>query len=319
MDLPPNPWLALPPVAPFVLAEDRPTLDIFNRRARPDLRVETSLLPEPFVGRIDAPIVLLLLNPGLSDGDFCLHQQADFCRRATAPTLGDYLAAVSQYVREEPTLTGTPEHVRSVKKTVQICLARGLARALIADLKKRVPELDARAGEHVVAGGLRNVQADVSEYHELDGLRLGIEIKPVNLAVGRALWNRFGDIRAFAVNVHLKFPFAVVGGVLVVPTYERTKKGIDKSTVQLITRAINRLVRGGKRHNESEAAHLLEGIGVIVYDPKTGAFDVSLPPPNSGLRWEEFVRDLAEAYDARFGEGSPASLAEDAEDADPAT
>jgi len=49
-------------------------------------------------------------------------------------------------------------------------------------------------------------------HHELDGLRLAVEIKPVNLAVGRALWNRCGDILAFAVNLYLKFPFAVVRG-----------------------------------------------------------------------------------------------------------
>src|SRR5213075_3432256 len=78
------------------------------------------------------------------------------------------------------------------------------------------------AGEKNVAGALRVVRADVSETHDLDGLRLAVEIKPVNLAVGRALWNRFGDIRTFAVNIHLKFPFAVVGGVLVIPTYEET-------------------------------------------------------------------------------------------------
>jgi hypothetical protein len=47
-------------------------------------------------------------------------------------------------------------------------------------------------------------------------------LKPINLAVGRAIWNRFGDIRTFAVNIHLKFPFAAVGGVLVIPTYEET-------------------------------------------------------------------------------------------------
>ena len=59
------------------------------------------------------------------------------------------------------------------------------------------------------------MKADVSESNALDGLRLAIEIKPINVAVGRAIWNRFGDIRTFAVNLHLKFPFAVAGGVLV--------------------------------------------------------------------------------------------------------
>lgn len=87
------------------------------------------------------------------------------------------------------------------------------------------------------------------EVHELDGLRLAVELKPINLAVGRAIWNRFGDIRTSAVNVHLRFPFAVVGGVLVVPTFEviGTKEALKaKEQGQAST--------GGGRPPQSEAA-----------------------------------------------------------------
>lgn len=73
-----NPWVALPTKAPFVLEADRPAIDRYNRTARPDRYVQTSLMPEPFVGRVNAPILLLLLNPGLSDDDFGLHARADF-------------------------------------------------------------------------------------------------------------------------------------------------------------------------------------------------------------------------------------------------
>jgi hypothetical protein len=223
-------------------------------------------------------------------------------------TLADYVRAVSEYVRRAPTLAVGP------KKAAQLRLSYGLGQALVADLSGRLPQLAAKAGEHKVAGALRTVLADVSEYHELDGLRLAVEIKPVNLAVGRALWNRFGDIRAFAVNLHLKFPFAVVGGVLVIPTYEVSKKGAKKPTVQLIDRTIGRLVRAGRRQNESEASHLLEGIGIIVYDPDAGTLLNGLPPVGSGLRWDEFVGHMVEAYDARFGEGVGSSLIEAGEE-----
>lgn len=79
-----NPWLKLPPEPPFVLPEDRPAIETFNRSAVPDYRVETALMPEPFVGRPDAPILLLLLNPGVSDDDFALHEQPDFRQRVRA-------------------------------------------------------------------------------------------------------------------------------------------------------------------------------------------------------------------------------------------
>jgi hypothetical protein len=174
----------------------------------------------------------------------------------------------------------------------------------VRELRGYLPGLSAAAGEREVAGALRTVKADVSESNPLDGLRLAIEIKPVNVAVGRAIWNRFGDIRVFAVNLHLKFPFAVVGGVLVIPTYEeeiRQGKRVRRPTQQLILRAVERLTRAGGRRSEGDAPHLLEGVGVLVYDPETGELDRELPPAGSGLRWDELVRELARAYGARFG------------------
>lgn len=211
-----------------------------------------------------------------------------------SPTINDYIKGVSEYVRGRSTITD------GQAKAAQIRLSAALALALVADLRKHLPDLAAEVGERDVSGALRIVKADVSEIHRLDGLRLAIEIKPVNLAVGRAIWNRFGDIRTFAVNLHLKFPFAVVGGVLVIPTYEMsgTKR---KDTTHLIQRAVDRLARAGGRETEGDAPHLLEGVGVVVYDPDKGALDPATPPPGSRLRWDEFIEDLARAYNARFG------------------
>ncbi len=254
-------------------------------------------------------------------------------------TITDYIRAVSAYVQHQGGLARGP------KKAAQIRLSNALARAFVHDLQSKLPKLKAHSGERTVAGALRTTKADVSESHELDGLRLAVELKPVNLAVGRAIWNRFGDLRTFAVNLHLKFPFAVVGGVLVIPIYEETgtkaaveaevieavaaEKGDStdpdengeeiaeelelttpptarpstptrKSTTHLIDRAVRRLVRAGGRATEAEAAHLLEGIAVVAYDPETGTIDANLPAQGSGLRWDEFIESLAKAYEARF-------------------
>lgn len=244
--------------------------------------------------------------------------------------------AVSTYVREQSGLAAGP------KKAAQIRLSNALGRAFVNDLHAKLPMLrGAIVGERKVAGALRTTNADVSETHELDGLRLAVELKPVNLAVGRAIWNRFGDLRTFAVNLHLKFPFAVIGGVLVIPTYEEvgTRAAAEataseedtaemgnstdmvttaepappieieqasglapgqRSTRHLIERAVQRLVRAGGRKTEADAAHLLEGIAVIAYDPNTGRSAPDLPAPGSGLRWEEFIDAMAKAYEARF-------------------
>jgi len=264
-------------------------------------------------------------------------EEIDSLSALEACTIQDYLNGVSAYVRQGSSLAASP------KKAAQIRLSKALARSLADELAVRIPQLKNRlvTEERKVAGGLRSVNADVSESHELDGLRLAVELKPINLAVGRAIWNRFGDIRTFAVNIHLKFPFAVVGGVLVIPTYEETEtkaakkaekleevvaedkatlfdleedlasvKELDcetevtqprrKSTTHLIEKAIARLIRAGGRKSEADAAHLLEGIAVVVYDPDTGAIDRNLPALDSGLRWENCISDLVIAYKSRF-------------------
>jgi hypothetical protein len=246
-------------------------------------------------------------------------------------TISDYVLGVSAYVRLQSKLAAGP------KKASQIRLSNALARALAEAIEVQLPSIAGKlvTEERKIAGGLRTAKADLSESHPLDGLRLAVEIKPINLAVGRAIWNRFGDIRTFAVNIHLKFRFAVVGGVLVVPIYEETgttaareaeaeeeareqdeivstgegqsQTGVTtvtstsrKSTVHLIARAIERLHRAGGRKSEAESDHLLEGIAVIVYDPDTGTIDPNLPKPGLGLRWDEFITNLVTAYRARF-------------------
>lgn len=244
----------------------------------------------------------------------------------TPCTIHDYIRGVSAYVRLQSQLGA------GAKKASQIRLSNALARALAHEIEQRLPQLRGRiiTAEQKVAGGLRTANADLSESHRLDGLRLAVELKPINLAVGRAIWNRFGDIRTFAVNIHLKFPFAVVGGVLVIPTYEevgtpaaaeaeveevqaQNGEADDASppsppsipsgrrpTLHLINRAIERLIRAGGRKSEAEAAHLLEGIAVVVYDPESGALASDVPKMGSGLRWEEFVEAIVTAYSARF-------------------
>lgn len=204
-------------------------------------------------------------------------------------------------------------------KVAQIRLSAALGRTLLHDLRHEIERLNegrlpkeridafrsAFAGERRVGGGLRSVNADLSEMTAENGLTLAVEIKPVHLAVGRAMWNRFGDIRSFAVNIHLKFPFAVLGAVTTYPTMERASSGRDdawKSTEHLIARAIGRFRKAGSRDREDQAPYLLEGTAVVVFDHETGDLHPTLPPKDSGLRWEEFVHRMVDQYVIRFVE-----------------
>ena len=58
-----NPWRHLPDIPPFVLDSDRRAIEEFNASASADTHVHLDLLPEPFLGNKDAPVVLLNLNP----------------------------------------------------------------------------------------------------------------------------------------------------------------------------------------------------------------------------------------------------------------
>src|SRR5215208_3623307 len=91
-------------------------------------------------------------------------------------------------------------------------------------------------GEHKDSGSLRSRDADISESHKLDGLRVAIEIKPVNL--------------------HLKFPFCVIGGVLVIPTWEETG-----------TRAAKKAEKTEEAIEEEDIETLVSGAG---NNPKAG-------------------------------------------------
>lgn len=76
-----NPWKQLPDRPPFVLCEDAPLIDAYNVTAKDDFLLHTEILPEPFIGRTDAPIVVLGLNPGFKEIDREYHSQPKFVRR----------------------------------------------------------------------------------------------------------------------------------------------------------------------------------------------------------------------------------------------
>src|SRR5688500_11833358 len=79
-----NPWLDLPRRAPYILPLDAPYVHCFNENASRDHRIELSLLPDPINGNLGAPIVVLLLNPGVNRKDFAVNARPDFKKRVFA-------------------------------------------------------------------------------------------------------------------------------------------------------------------------------------------------------------------------------------------
>lgn len=66
-----NPWIELSETEPYVLPSDLEQVMTFNARRRLSecKRLQLHVVPEPYIGRIDAPIVFLKLNPGFRPDD----------------------------------------------------------------------------------------------------------------------------------------------------------------------------------------------------------------------------------------------------------
>lgn len=77
-----NPWRLLPDKPPFVLPDDEKAVRDFNKRAPEDFKLRIDeLIPEPFVGNPEAPIVLLGNNPGYRADRVQMKQESAFVAR----------------------------------------------------------------------------------------------------------------------------------------------------------------------------------------------------------------------------------------------
>ena len=66
-----NPWLNLPDDPPFVLREDEPYIEAFNslHKASDVHWINLAHTPEPRLGPVDAPVIILQLNPSYSEAE----------------------------------------------------------------------------------------------------------------------------------------------------------------------------------------------------------------------------------------------------------
>ncbi len=106
---PVNPWSGLPTHdAPHVLQQDLPIVEAFNKRYAhdPDIKIQSHLLPEPFIGDPSARVYLLNLNPGYSPKDDDWHRKPVY-RNAIIENLGHKTAEYPFYFLD-PRLQDAP-------------------------------------------------------------------------------------------------------------------------------------------------------------------------------------------------------------------
>ena len=106
-----NPWSQLPTDAePHVLEGDLSIVEKFNEHYahNPDIKIQSHLLPEPFIGDPRARVYLLNLNPGYSPEDDDWHRNRGVYRNAIIENLGHKTAEYPFYFLD-PSLADAPD------------------------------------------------------------------------------------------------------------------------------------------------------------------------------------------------------------------
>ena len=73
-----NPWVNYEFNGSAFHKEDAKEVEKFNNKAKPEFKLSAELLPDPYIGNINSKILLLALNPGLSEADFLTHSELNF-------------------------------------------------------------------------------------------------------------------------------------------------------------------------------------------------------------------------------------------------
>ena len=145
---------------------------------------------------------------------------------------------------------------------------------------------------------------------------IAVDAKTIMTEHGKARRNRQRDINSFQDILHRKNPKTIVGGLLVVNMAPRFQTPLPRQSGGLNEhRNIERLVAeivtmiGGLARAEARVAQSgIEALGVIVVSHSNVAGDESrlveeTPAPQHGqpLSYAAFLRELCEAFTARFG------------------
>jgi hypothetical protein len=139
-------------------------------------------------------------------------------------------------------------------------------------------------------GGLGPKRVDVSYSDDRHGLMLAVTIKGINFPgfpripkstppqfdyskpgnFSKNVKNRFGDLTTESITLHLRFPFAVVGCLYVMPERSRTEKGVNMR-ISTFERAVKLYGTISGRSAYGDPAERFEDVALMLYKPLTDA------------------------------------------------
>jgi hypothetical protein len=143
-----------------------------------------------------------------------------------------------------------------------------------------------------IIGGVRPQNFDVG--YRPDGVRFAFDSKTLNdrSSIGKNWQNMINDLATEATTVHSRFPYAVVGFMVIYP-----KPAV---TAAHLSATIGTLERLGGRTLVDEPEHRAEAVSLVIWEPDTGTIDSDIPPAGSPLRIECFSEHVENAYVARY-------------------
>jgi hypothetical protein len=171
-------------------------------------------------------------------------------------------------------------------------------------LKETLPDLSAigsSGAERRLAGGIGAKRVDVSWATDVSGLLLAVSIKSINFRDMKSnnfqknLTNRRGDLLIEAVTLHRRFPYAVIGGLLILDAgaasddTAKRKSTFENAGYQL------RLFRD--RRDPAGRDEQLEELAIVLFDSSAGSPSIqsfSGPTLSSGVTVEWFLDNLVE-------------------------
>ena len=145
---------------------------------------------------------------------------------------------------------------------------------------------------------------------------IAVDAKTIMTEHGKARRNRQRDLNSFQDILHRKSRKTIVGGLLVVnmaPRFQtplpRRSGGLNEHrNIERLVAEIVALMKGLARAEAQIGRFGIEALGVIVVSHSNVAGDKSrlvkempAPPPGQPLSYAAFLREICEAFGARFG------------------
>lgn len=159
-----------------------------------------------------------------------------------------------------------------MKKAYSEGLSRELAAEVADGLRRvglaRTEPGPGHPGERVFQGGLGSKKVDVSLADERHGLLVAVSIKTICFApFGKNLTNRFGDLFAEAITLHMRFPYSVVCALFVMPEAAGVDVGARR-TVSTFARAIRLLGTISGRADHTSPGEMFEDVTLMQFRPR---------------------------------------------------